>query len=141
MPRTADTATTLDDLFRRISPAKPLRDRKRSTHWPCRSACRGYVDTGFACGPGRNPQTLVVTAPPSGTISVRAYCVRQTHIEAAAAQVAPQATIVALPDTDLGQRLAGTAVNGEALRSGLQARGVNPPLSEALELRQPPRAA
>jgi hypothetical protein len=101
----------------------------------------GYVDTGFACSPGRNPQKLVVTAPPSGTISVGGYYFRQSQIEAALAQANPQATIVALPDADLGQRLAGTAADREALRSGLQARGANPLLSGAFGPRRPPKAA
>jgi hypothetical protein len=101
----------------------------------------GYVDTGFACGPGPNSQTLVVTAPPSGTISVGGYCFRQSQIEAAVAQADPQATIVALPDADLGHRLAGTAADREALQSGLQARGANPLVSGAFAPRHSPKAA
>jgi len=84
---------------------------------------------------------LVVTAPPSGTITVGGYCFRQGQIEAAVAQADPLATIVALPDADLGQRLAGTAVDRERLRSRLQARGPNPLLSGAFEPRHPPKAA
>lgn len=101
----------------------------------------GYVDTGFSCSPARHPQTLVITAPPAGTISIGGYCFRQSQLEAAVAQADPQATIVALPDADLGQRLAGNAADREALRSGLQARGANPLLSGAFEPRHPPKAA
>jgi hypothetical protein len=101
----------------------------------------GYVDTGFACGPGPNSQTLVVTAPPSGTISVGGYCFRQSQIEAAVAQADPQATIVALPDADLGHRLAGTAADREAIQNGLQARGANPLVSGAFAPRHSPKAA
>ena len=109
---------------------------------PDQSAPLGsYVDTGFACGPGPNSQTLVVTAPPAGTISVGGYCFRQGQIEAAVAQGDPQATIVALPDADLGQRLAGTAADREALQNGLQARGANPLLSGAFAPRHSPKAA
>jgi hypothetical protein len=74
---------------------------------PHSASIGAYVDTGFACSPARDPQTLVVTAPPSGTISVGGYCFRQSQIEAAVAQADQKATIVALPDADLGQRLAG----------------------------------
>jgi hypothetical protein len=109
---------------------------------PGQSASIGaYVDTGFACSPAQDPQTLVVTAPPSGTISVGGYCFRQSQIEAAVAQADPKATIVVLPDADLGQRLAGTAADREALQSRLQARGANPLLSGAFEPRHPPKAA
>ena len=109
---------------------------------PGQSASIGaYVDTGFACSPARDPQTLVVTAPPSGTISVGGYCFRQSQIEAAVVQAGPKATIVVLPDADLGQRLAGTAADHEALPTGLQARGANPLLSGAFEPRHPPKAA
>ena len=108
---------------------------------PHSASIGAYVDTGFACSPARDPQTLVVTAPPSGTISVGGYCFRRSHIEAAVAQADQRATIVALPDADLGQRLAGTAADREALKSGLQARGANPLLSGAFEPRHPPKAA
>jgi hypothetical protein len=36
----------------------------------------GYVDTGFACRPGRDAQTLIITAPPSGAFNVGGYCFR-----------------------------------------------------------------
>jgi len=40
-----------------------------------------------------------------------------------------------------GSRATSTAVDREALRNGLQARGVNPLLSGAFEPRHPPEAA
>ena len=101
----------------------------------------GYVDTGFACLPGRDAQTLVVTAPPSGTISVGGYSFRQSRIDAAVAQADPEATIVALPDADLGQRLAGTAADHADLRARLQAQGANPLLTGAFAPRRPGKAA
>jgi hypothetical protein len=44
------------------------------------------------------------------------------QIIAAVAQANPHATIVALPDADLAQRLAGTAADREALWNGLRTR-------------------
>jgi hypothetical protein len=113
------------------------RAARKQAPWRCAAAWSqrrpssigAYVDTGFACSPARDPQTLVVTAPPSGTISVGGYCFRQSQIEAAVVQAGPKATIVVLPDAELGQRLAGTAADREALQSGSQARGANPLLS------------
>lgn len=101
----------------------------------------GYIDTGFACLPGRHAPTLVVTAPLSGTISVGGYSFRQSRIDAAVAQADPEATIVALPDADLGQRLAGTAADHADLRARLQAQGANPLLTGAFAPRQPGKAA
>jgi len=82
------------------------RAARKQAPWRCAAAWSqrrpssigAYVDTGFACSPARDPQTLVVTAPPSGTISVGGYCFRQSQIEAAVVQADPKATIVVLPD-------------------------------------------
>jgi hypothetical protein len=71
----------------------------------------GYVDTGFACRLDGNAQTLTITAPPSGTIAVGGYCFRENLIDALVADADPDATLVALPDSDLGQRLAGAAAD------------------------------
>jgi AMP-binding enzyme len=101
----------------------------------------GYIDTGFACRPGRDAQTLIITAPPSGTLNVGGYCFRQSEVDALVARADPDATIVALPDSDLGHRLAGAAPDRVALRAGLRARGVNPLLLGAFQPRGAPEAA
>jgi hypothetical protein len=101
----------------------------------------GYVDTGFACRLGGNAQTLTITAPPSGTIAVGGYCFRENLIDALVADADPDATLVALPDSDLGQRLAGAAADRVILRAKLQARGINPLISGAFQPRGAPEAA
>jgi hypothetical protein len=101
----------------------------------------GYVDTGFACRIERAAQTLTVTAPPSGTIAIGGYRFLQSEVDALIAQIDPDATVVTLPDADLGQRLAGTTANRAALRAELQARGVNPLISGAFRPRGGPEAA
>jgi hypothetical protein len=100
----------------------------------------GYVDTGFACRPGRDGQTLIITAPPPGTISVGGYCFRQSQIDALAAQVDPAATLVALPDGDLGHRLAGNSLNLAALQA-LDGSVFNPLILRAFQRRGAPEAA
>ena len=100
-----------------------------------------YVDTGFACRLDRAAQTLTVTAPPSGTIGIGGYRFLQSEVDALIAQTDPDATVVALPDADLGQRLAGTTTSCAALRTKLQARGVNPLISGAFQARSTPDAA
>ena len=101
----------------------------------------GYVDTGFACRPEHAAQTLTVTAPPSGTIGVGGYRFLQREVDTLIGQADPDATVVTLPDADLGQRLAGTTANRAALRAKLQARGVNPLISGAFQPRGAPEAA
>ncbi|HEY6022620.1 MAG TPA: AMP-binding protein, partial [Pseudolabrys sp.] len=86
----------------------------------------GYVDTGFPCRLDHNAQGFSIIAPPAGTIAIGGYRFRQTDVDALIAQTDPGATMVAVPDADLGQRLAGAAADRSALRAELQALGVNP---------------
>jgi hypothetical protein len=95
----------------------------------------GYVETGFACQLNGDGQTLTITAPPAGTTAVGGYRFRQSEVDELIAQTDPNATIVALPDADLGQRLAGSAADREALRAKLQARGANPLITGAFQPR------
>jgi hypothetical protein len=69
--------------------------------------------------------------PSAGVIGVGGYCLRQTAIESAVAAADPHATIVALPDAVLGQRLAGHATDPAAIIRELQAHGVNPLIAGA----------
>ena len=101
----------------------------------------GYVDTGFACRLDRDAQTLAIAALPVGTIAVGGYSFHQSEVDAMVAQVDPTATIVALPDKDLGQRLAGESADRSAMRDELRARGVNPLISGAFQPRGGAEAA
>jgi len=64
-------------------------------------------------------------AAPAGLTAVGFYRFRQREVDAAVAGVDPTAILVALPDTYLGQRLAGSARESAAIASELQARGLN----------------
>jgi len=86
----------------------------------------GYVDTGFACQVERNGQALTVTGSPPGVTTVGGYRFRQGDIDELIAQTDPTATIVDLPDIDLGLRLAGSTAHRDALCAKLQSRGTNP---------------
>jgi hypothetical protein len=99
----------------------------------------GYIDTGFACRPGRDGQTLIITAPPPGTVNVGGYRFRQNQIEALVSTVDPDATIVALPDGDLGHRLAGIATPA-TLRDVLPGAAFNPLISGAFHRRGAPES-
>lgn len=103
--------------------------------------CAGFIDTGFPCRSDHAARTLNVTAPLAGMTVTGGYRFRQSDIDGVVAQADPEATIIAVPDGDLGQRLAGTANDRAALRIALQARGVNPLISGAFKTRGASEAA
>jgi hypothetical protein len=93
----------------------------------------GYADTGYgclvdACG-------LVVTASPPGLALIGGYPFHLSQVNELIAETDPGATIVALPDAELGQRFAGHASDRLALLAKLEARGVNPLISRAFQPR------
>ncbi len=101
----------------------------------------GYIDTGFACRADHETRALRLTAPPASTTVTGGYRFLQSNIDDVVAQADPEATIIAVPDGDLGQRLAGTANDRAALRADLHARGVNPLISGAFKARGAAEAA
>jgi hypothetical protein len=99
----------------------------------------GYVDTGWICRV--DTRGLIVAAPPPGLTVIGGYPFHLNRVDEFVAEIDPAATIVALPDTDLGQRLAGTAVEWDHLVAKLTARGANPLISGAFRPRATPEAA
>jgi hypothetical protein len=101
----------------------------------------GYVDTGFACQVSADGRTFTITAPPAGTTAIGGYRFRQSEVDEMVAQADAAATIVALPDADLGQRFAGGAPDVAALREKLRDRGLNPLIAGAFRPRGGAEAA
>jgi non-ribosomal peptide synthetase component E (peptide arylation enzyme) len=101
----------------------------------------GFVDTGFGCRLERDGQTLNITGAPGGILSIGGYRFRERDVDAQVAGVNPAATIVALPDAQLGQRLAGSADDDAAISTELRARGVNPLITAAFRQRRSVNAA
>jgi hypothetical protein len=99
----------------------------------------GYVDTGWTCR--FDARGLIVTAPPPGVTVIGGYPFHLNRLDEFVAESDPDATIVALPDADLGQRFAGTAVDRADLLAKLKLRGVNPLISGAFQPRGTPEAA
>jgi hypothetical protein len=126
----------------RMVPAHAFPPSAKRGHPPRLQAdSAGYIDTGFPCRLDLDAHALHITAPPAGMTVVGGYRFRQCDVDALVTQADPEATIVAVPDADLGQRLAGAATDRAALRAELQARGVNPLLSGAFRARGAAEAA
>ncbi len=101
----------------------------------------GFVDTGFACCFEREINSLTITGPPGGITAVGGYRFRQSDVDWLVAKVDLDATIVALPDGILGQRLAGSAPDGMATAADLQDGGFNPLIAGAFRARGRANAA
>ena len=95
----------------------------------------GFVDTDFACRLDRDCQTLILTAPPAGMTGIGGYRLPQRALEAAVASADHGATIVALPDAMLGERLAGKALDHASIVTSLQTHGFNPLIAAAFRPR------
>lgn len=93
----------------------------------------GFDETALHTAPrngGPRPFARNDAASP-GLLRIGGYRMRQSDLEADVAAVDPGATIVALPDALLGQRLAGAAADREAVHDDLQTRSVNPLIAGA----------
>jgi len=101
----------------------------------------GFVDTGFTCQRDDLFGTLTITGSPAGFASVGGYRFRQNEVDASVAEADPSATIVALPDALLGERLAGSTPDRAGTESELEARGTNPLIAAAFRRRNEADAA
>jgi hypothetical protein len=89
----------------------------------------GFVDTGFPCRLAEG--TLSLSGPPAGITAIGFYRFRSGEVEAQVAHADPAATVVALPDAILGQRLAGSTTDRAAIDARLQESGANPLINAA----------
>lgn len=95
----------------------------------------GFVESGFGCRLERDSQTLAVSGPRGGITTIGGYRFRTRDVDAQVASVDTRATIVALPDALLGQRLAGATPDRAATAALLFANGANPLLAGAFRPR------
>lgn len=95
----------------------------------------GLVDTGLACRRRLDINTLTMSAPVPGMKGIGGYRFYEGALEDTVAAVDADATIVALPDATLGQRLAGSARDRAAVIGILQAAGANPLIAGAFRPR------
>jgi AMP-binding enzyme len=90
-----------------------------------------YVDTGFACRFDPVRQSLVVTGPPPGFVTVGGYRFPLRKLLETIAKIDADATLTAVPDPLVGHRLVGIASDNGAMRMALSAFGINPLIAAA----------
>ncbi|HUD88128.1 MAG TPA: class I adenylate-forming enzyme family protein [Xanthobacteraceae bacterium] len=86
----------------------------------------GLIDTGYACRVDPGPMTVTVTGPPSAIVSVGGYRVPLHDLQDVVRRIDGRATLTALPDPLVGQRLIGNAEDRYTVQAALNAVGVNP---------------
>ncbi len=91
----------------------------------------GLVDTGYTCRVDSISQAMVVTGSPSGIVSVGGYRFLLHELQEAVGRIDGAATLAALPDAVIGQRLIGNAADREVVQAALTAVGVNPIVAAA----------
>jgi hypothetical protein len=86
----------------------------------------GVVDTGYACLVDRVSRTITVTEPPSGIVTTGGYRFPLCRLLEAVGAIDARATLAALADPVIGQRLVGTAADPKAMQAALRDLGINP---------------
>jgi non-ribosomal peptide synthetase component E (peptide arylation enzyme) len=86
----------------------------------------GVIDTGFGCKCDDETKTLVVTGPPSGIVNVGGYRLPLRDLQDVVGRIDAAASLAAMPDPLIGQRLVGHAADCHTMQAALGAVGVNP---------------
>ena len=120
-------------------PFPPGAERLPAPH--LRADAAGFVDTGYACRVDRAAQSMLVTGPPPGIVSVGGYRFVLSDLKELVRRADGGGALTALPDALAGHRLAGTARDRDAVRSALSALGANPLVADAFRDRHHPEAA
>jgi acyl-CoA synthetase (AMP-forming)/AMP-acid ligase II len=152
VPRDSSNAVTLAELIRTPHgtlavrgsmvphhPYPPGVERSGLPHF--RIGFHGVVDTGqrFATHPATG--AVVLKGAPSGVAAIGGYRFALSEIEDAVGRVDPEATLAAVADQVIGQRLVGTAADAAAMAAALAAAGVNPIVGGAFSSRSARSAA
>ncbi len=92
---------------------------------------RGLVETDYACRIDSGSKAMVLIEAPSGIACVGGYRFSLRALQEMVRLIDSGATLTALPDPLLGQRLVGDAAMRETMRAALDAAGVNPIVAAA----------
>jgi AMP-binding enzyme len=86
----------------------------------------GWIDTGYPCRFVSTTGGLIVTGPPAGMVTVGGYRFPLRDLAEVVRRIDGAATLTALPDPFIGQRLVGAAPDRAIVQAALTAVGVNP---------------
>jgi AMP-binding enzyme len=112
-------------------PFPPGAERSGLPHF--RIGTGGLIDTGYACRIDPATQAVAVTGAPSGIVSVGGYRFPLRDLNEAVKRIDDGASVTALPDSLVGQRLIGHAANRASVQAALQAEGFNPIVAAAFD--------
>lgn len=101
----------------------------------------GFADTGYPCRVERGSNTILLSGPPAGIISVGGYRFAQRGFNEMLGQPKDDTALAALPDPLLNHRLAGRAPNPAAARKALTAEGAHALVVAAFRDRRKSEAA
>jgi hypothetical protein len=101
----------------------------------------GIIDTGYACTSDAATKTVVVTAPPAGIVTVGGYRLPLKDLQDMVGTIDAAASLAAVSDPLLGQRLAGNASDRHMMQAALGAVGINSIAVSAFRDRNEPALA
>jgi hypothetical protein len=110
-------------------PFPPGIERSDQPHFEIRRG--GLVDTGYTCSVDAARKMVAITGPPSGFVNVGGYRFSLCGLLEVIGGIDGGASLAALPDALIGQRLVGTAADCDAMQAALNAIGVNPLVAAA----------
>ena len=84
------------------------------------------VDSGYPCRVDAVRKTMTVSGPPAGIVDVGGYRFPLCGLLETIGRIDADATLAAVPDPLLGQRLVGTAPIARPCRCALDGIGLNP---------------
>jgi acyl-CoA synthetase (AMP-forming)/AMP-acid ligase II len=98
----------------------------------------GLVDSGYTCRINSGADGIAVTGPPSGIVGVGGYRFSLRDLQEIIGRIDSAATVVALADPTIGQRLIGHAACCDTMQAALNAVGLNPIVAAAFADRSAP---
>jgi len=102
---------------------------------PTDPVASAFTDTGMPCQADPERGTLIITGGLPGLTVVGGYRFARSDLDTIMAEIAPDATIAALPHAILGERLAGSAPELEIVEVELASRRLNPLIASAFRPR------
>ncbi|MEI8151657.1 MAG: class I adenylate-forming enzyme family protein [Hyphomicrobiales bacterium] len=137
MPRGTAQAVPVADIARGEAGTLTVRGPMVPRHaFPTGTAelkadAQGYVDTFYPCRIDRLANTVTLTGPPPGIVSVGGYRFVLNELEDAVRHAGGGAFVTALPDALMGHRLAGISGGSDDVPAALTEQGANPLIADA----------